>query len=235
MTENKFLIALTNSFKAFLETGSRSNEKLKILHSSISNDLIVLLGPEYVVKSLNIGDGKEGSIQGRYINKNVDIVILHNSNVVAGIGVKFVMQNYSQNSNNYFENMLGETANIRSKNIPYFQIFVIPEKMPYYKNSGQWDKWEEFSLHNSKKYLILSQDNIDNYLHTPTKTLLYVVKFPDIDVDIETKEDYFNYYKNYQNLFIEKSFRDFGVFGTSLIHNDYVVYMKKITNYIKSI
>jgi hypothetical protein len=235
MTENKFLIALTNSFKAFLETGSRSNEKVKILHSSISNDLIVLLGPEYVVKSLNIGDGKEGSIQGRYINKNVDIVILHNSNVVAGIGVKFVMQNYSQNSNNYFENMLGETANIRSKNIPYFQIFVIPEKMPYYKNSGQWDKWEEFSLHNSKKYLILSQDNIDNYLHTPTKTLLYVVKFPDIDVDIETKEDYFNYYKNYQNLFIEKSFRDFGVFGTSLIHNDYVVYMKKITNYIKSI
>ena len=235
MTENKFLIALTNSFKAFLETGSRSNEKLKILHSSISNDLIVLLGPEYVVKSLNIGDGKEGSIQGRYINKNVDIVILHNSNVVAGIGVKFVMQNYSQNSNNYFENMLGETANIRSKNIPYFQIFVIPEKMPYYKNSGQWDKWEEFSLHNSKKYLILSQDNIDNYLHTPTKTLLYVVKFPDIDVDIETKEDYFNYYKNYQNLFIEKSFRDFGVFGTSLIHNDYVVNMKKITNYIKSI
>lgn len=235
MTENKFLIALTNSFKAFLETGSRSNEKLKILHSSISNDLIVLLGPEYVVKSLNIGDGKEGSIQGRYINKNVDIVILHNSNVVAGIGVKFVMQNYSQNSNNYFENMLGETANIRSKNIPYFQIFVIPEKMPYYKSSGQWDKWEEFSLHNSKKYLILSQDNIDNYLHTPTKTLLYVVKFPDIDVDIETKEDYFNYYKNYQNLFIEKSFRDFGVFGTSLIHNDYVVYMKKISNYIKSI
>ena len=131
--------------------------------------------------------------------------------------------------------MLGETANIRSKNIPYFQIFVIPEKMPYYKSSGQWDKWEEFSLHNSKKYLILSQDNIDNYLHTPTKTLLYVVKFPDIDVDIETKEDYFNYYKNYQNLFIEKSFRDFGVFGTSLIHNDYVVYMKKISNYIKSI
>jgi hypothetical protein len=29
MTENNFLIALTNSFKAFLETGSRSNEKLK--------------------------------------------------------------------------------------------------------------------------------------------------------------------------------------------------------------
>jgi len=47
-----------NSFKAFLETGSRSNAKLKILHSSISNDLINLLGQDYVVKSLNIGDAK---------------------------------------------------------------------------------------------------------------------------------------------------------------------------------
>jgi hypothetical protein len=43
------------------------------------------------------------------------------------------MQNYSQNSNNYFENMLGETANIRSSNIPYFQIFIIPDEIPYYK------------------------------------------------------------------------------------------------------
>jgi len=235
MTENNFLIALTNSFKAFLETGSRSNEKLKILHSSISKDLINLLGPDYVVKSLNVGDGKEGSIQGRYINKNVDIVVLQNSNVVAGIGIKFVMQNYSQNSNNYFENMLGETANIRSENIPYFQIFVIPEKMPYYKSSGQWDKWEEFSLHNSKKYLILSKDNIDNFLHTPTKTLLYVVKLPEINIAIRTKEEYYDYYKNYQNLKIEKSTRDYGNFSSSVIHNDYVVYMKKISNYIKSI
>jgi len=235
MTENNFLIALTNSFKAFLETGSRSNEKLKILHSSISKDLINLLGPDYVVKSLNVGDGKEGSIQGRYINKNVDIVVLQNSNVVAGIGIKFVMQNYSQNSNNYFENMLGETANIRSENIPYFQIFVIPEKMPYYKSSGQWDKWEEFSLHNSKKYLILSKDNIDNFLHTPTKTLLYVVKLPEINIAIRTKEEYCDYYKNYQNLKIEKSTRDYGNFSSSVIHNDYVVYMKKISNYIKSI
>lgn len=235
MTENKFLIALTNSFKAFHETGSRSNEKLKILHSSISKDLINLLGPSYVVNSLNIGDGKEGTIQGRNINKNVDIVILHNGNVVAGIGVKFVMQNYSQNSNNYFENMLGETANIRSKNIPYFQIFVIPEKMPYYKSNGQLDKWEEFSIHNSKKYLILSNDNIDNFLHTPTKTLFYVVKFPEIYITIKTKYEYYDYYRNHQNLKIEKSSRDYGNFSNSVIHNDYVNYMNKISNYIKSI
>jgi len=235
MTENNFLNALTNSFHAFIDTGSRSNKKLRILHSSISNDLINLLGPDYSVKSLNIGDGKEGKIEGRYINKNVDIVILQNEIVLAGIGVKFVMQNYSQNSNNYFENMLGETVNIRSNNIPYFQIFVIPEKMPYYKSNGQWDRWEEFSLHNSKKYMILSQDNIDNFLHTPTKTLLYIVKFPEINIAIQTKDEYYDYYRNYQNLKIEKSTREYGTFSNSVIHNDYVNYMNKISSYIKSI
>ncbi|MBL7980078.1 MAG: hypothetical protein JNN12_17200 [Bacteroidetes Order II. Incertae sedis bacterium] len=235
MNENNFLNALTNSFKAFLETGSRSNEKLKILHSFISKDIINIIGTDYIVKSLNIGDGKEGSIQGRYINKNVDIVILQKNKVIAGIGVKFVMQNYSQNSNNYFENMLGETANIRSNNIPYFQIFVIPEKMPYYKSSGQWDKWEEFSLHNSKKYNILSEDNVDNFLHTPTKTLLYVVKLPEINFAISTKDEYYDFYRNYQNLRIEKSTRNYGSFSNSVIHNDYVSYINKICNYIKSI
>lgn len=235
MTENNLLIALTNSFKQFLKTGSRSNKKLKVLHSSISRDLIHSLGSDYVVKSLDIGDGKEGSIQGRYINKNVDIVILHSGKVVAGIGVKFVMQNYSQNSNNYFENMLGETANIRSINIPYFQIFVVPEKMPYYKNNGQLSKWEEFSLHNSKKYLYLSNDNIDNFLHTPTKTLLYVIKFPDINIPIYTKNQYYDFYGNMKALKIEKSEKYYGEFGNTVIYNNYVDYINKVVSYIKFI
>ena len=34
------------------------------------------------------------------------------------------MQNYSQNSVNYFENMLGETANIRSNNKTYIEKII---------------------------------------------------------------------------------------------------------------
>ena len=107
--------------------------------------------------------------------------------------------------------------------------------MPYYKSNGQWAKWEEFSLHNSKKYLILSQDNTDNFLHTPTKTLLYVVKFPEINIAIRTKDEYYDFYRNHQNFKIEKSTREYGTFSNSVIHNDYVTYMSKIANYIKSI
>ena len=138
MDNQEFLKVISNSFRAFLETGSRSNEKLKILHGAISRDLLQRLGAEYKISSLGISNGKEGNIEGRYIDKKVDITIIHRTQTVAGVGVKFVMQNYSQNSNNYFENMLGETANIRCSNIPYFQIFIIPEKLPYYKKMGNF-------------------------------------------------------------------------------------------------
>lgn len=73
---------------------------------------------------------------------------------VAGLAVKFVMQNYSQNSNNYFENMLGETANIRCGNCPYFQIFIILDKLPYYQRSGELSRWETFTAHNAENMLL---------------------------------------------------------------------------------
>lgn len=80
--------------------------------------------------------------------------------------------------------MLGETANIRCANIPYFQIFIIPDKLPYYKNDGTIQKWEEFSVHNSAKYLTLSKDDIQTSVHTPTKTLLFVVHLPEIKEEV---------------------------------------------------
>lgn len=188
MDNHEFLAVVGDSFKKFLETGSRSNEKLKILHGAIAKDLKKRLGNEYWVQSLGVGDGKEMKIDGRYIDKAVDITILKKDKPIAGIGVKFVMQNYSQNSNNYFENMLGETANIRCANIPYFQIFIIPDKLPYYKNDGTFQKWEEFSSHNSAKYLTLSKDDIQTSIHTPTKTLLFVIHLPEIKKDCKRQK-----------------------------------------------
>ena len=44
-------------------------------------------------------------IFGRYYPKNVDITINYKGKAIAGYAVKFAMRNYSQNSNNYFENM----------------------------------------------------------------------------------------------------------------------------------
>lgn len=235
MDNHEFLAVVGDSFKKFLETGSRSNEKLKILHGAIAKDLKKRLGNEYWVQSLGVGDGKEMKIDGRYIDKAVDITILKKDKPIAGIGVKFVMQNYSQNSNNYFENMLGETANIRCANIPYFQIFIIPDKLPYYKNDGTFQKWEEFSSHNSAKYLTLSKDDIQTSIHTPTKTLLFVIHLPEIKKDVKDKKEYVTYYSNVDDMCVRESQFQYGNFSSAVIYNDYEDFASKVVHYIQFI
>lgn len=233
MDNREFLKVIGDSFKKFLETGSRSNEKLKILHGAIAKDLKKRLGKEYSIQSLGFGDGKETKIGGHYIEKAVDITILKDGEPKAGIGVKFVMQNYSQNSNNYFENMLGETANIRCASIPYFQIFIIPDKLPYYKNDGTFQKWEEFTVHNSEKYLTLSRDNIQTSIHTPTKTLLFVIHLPDVKGNVRDRKDYVNYYSNCDDMCVSESQEQYGHFSSAVIYNDYDVFASKVSHYIK--
>lgn len=190
MNNQQFLDVLKHTYIAFLNTNSRSNAKLKILHGAIADDLSQRLNNTYQIKSLGYGSCAEHKIQGRYINKTVDITILKDNKPIAGIGVKFVMQNYAQNANNYFENMLGETANIRSNQIPYFQIFIIPNQLPYYKNNGDFSKWEKFNNAHFNKYALLSFDNTEHWAHTPNKTLLYTIDLPPMTLPSnKTKHD----------------------------------------------
>ena len=176
LNNGEFLEVLKKSFLVYLKTGARSNEKLKVLHGAISADINNRLNDrKYVVSSLGYGIGKEKTIDGRYINKAVDITISESGKAIAGIAVKFVMSNYSQNSNNYFENMLGETANIRAAQIPYFQIFIIPDRLPYFDKKRNITKWETITEHNLEKYIKLSNDNVDSFMHTPNKTLVFII------------------------------------------------------------
>lgn len=235
MNDAQFLETLSKSFQAFLTTHSRSNAKLKILHGAIAEHIKKQLGDEYNIQSLGFQDGKEGKIKGRYMDKNVDILIEKEGNPIAGIGVKFIMQNYSQNSNNYFENMLGETANIRANEIAYFQILIIPDKIPYYSSGGKFQKWETFSIHNSQKYRILSNDDSAKYYHTPNKTLLYVVNLPNIDIAINNKQEYCDYYNNLPQININKTAINYGTFNKWVTFNEYEIFINKICYCIKSI
>lgn len=235
MNNTDFLNIIKVSFQRFLTTGSRSNEKLKILHGAIAQDLSERLGNTFEVKSLGFGNGKEGKIKGRYIDKNVDIVVVQEDNPIAGIGVKFIQQNYAQNSNNYFENMLGETANIRSKNIPYFQIFIIPSKMPYYKSNGEFSKWETFNSHHIEKYRILSLDDTTMYLHTPDKMLIYVLDIEEMTDIITDKENYISYYSDTKKMKINTTNIDNITFDRGVILNNYEQFIEKVKHRILSV
>lgn len=240
LTNQEFLNAVLNSFNRFIDSGtSRSTDKLKPLHGAIARDIASRLGTDFIIKSQGYGDDKEAKIDGRYVDKAVDITVLQRSTgkPVAGIAVKFVMQNYSQNSNNYFENMLGETANIRAAKCPYFQLFIIPDKLPYYSNGGAFKHWEEFSDHNMAKYITLSSDNIQEFLHTPDKTLIYVIHInPEMDDSIfQEKDDYLSFYVEHKPC-LSLTTHDYHLpQGGSVILNDYETFMEKVYHTIKAI
>ena len=237
MTNESFINVISNSFSAFLEKGtSRSTDKLKPLHGKIAEDIANIMGKEYKVFSQGYGDDKEKEINGRYYDKKVDITIAYKNKIVAGIGVKFVQQNYAQNSNNYFENMLGETANIRTNKIPYFQIFIISDTLPYYDKDKKITKYEEFTSHNAKKYEFLSNDNTEVYYHTPNKTLIYVIHLPLPTLQKsrpQNRDEYISYYKE-NDFKIELSKHEFS-FGDTVILNDYETFREKLYHTIKSL
>ena len=134
------------------------------------------LGSEYSIKSLGIGDDKEEKIAGQYYAKRVDIAVIRGNKPIAAIGLKFVTSNYKQNNVNYFENMLGETANLRRKNYRYAQVIIIRKEMPYKLKSGKTTKIECISEKNLLKYLQLIKDK--DYPHRPDLMSIAIVDFP---------------------------------------------------------
>lgn len=185
-----------------------------------------MLGEDFSIVAQGYGCGKEGIISGRYMDKKVDVIVYHGEEVAAGIEVKFIMQNYSQNSNNYFESMLGETANIRSEGYPLFQVVIILDRLPYYDRAGKVKKWETFTDANVKKYISLSEDKPAKYFHTPDKTLIYIVHIPECGA----VQDRNSYMEHYRHTFtpVTVSGNDYVGFGSFVILNDYVSFTWKV-------
>lgn len=237
MTNEEFLKIVKESFAAYLNVGtSTSTAKLKSLHGQIAKDLKEKLGDDFTIHSQGYGNDKELCIDGRYYSKKVDITINYKNKPVAGFAIKFVMRNYSQNSNNYFENMLGETANLRANSIPYFQIFIIFDKVPYYKTGGEFSRYDVISVHNLNKYLKLSNDDPSIYYHTPDKTLVVLITLKEKTQNhcFVNEMDYANYYRSViddTDLMVYSSkIRD--SFGNSVILNNYENFIKRTTDLI---
>jgi hypothetical protein len=98
------------------------------------------------------------------------------------VGIKFVMSNYKQNANNYFENMLGETANIQAVGeLPYAQFIIFRRETPYYQKDIKTPvKIEIINDKDIVKYINLVFDR--RHAHRPD----YLgILFVDID---ETKD-----------------------------------------------
>ncbi len=180
--ESEFLESISESFIKYKEFGARSSKKLIPLHKYVTNRLKDIFGDLYEYHFMD-EDTKEFKVDGKYYSKDVDIAIVKDKKVVFCVGIKFITSNYKQNANNYFEGMMGETANIQANQIPYAHLIVMRYKTPYYKknNSKIVSKIEIINQKDIQKYLNLIYDTPQ--AHRPNGLCLFLT---DIDEKINS-------------------------------------------------
>ena len=99
------------------------------------------------------------------------------------VSFKFVSSNYSQNSNNYFENLLGECFNIQANGIPFCHILVMRDKIPYYNSEGDYKKPKNLKDHHLSKYFNILQLEGD-YESVPKKICINIIEISVKDNDV---------------------------------------------------
>lgn len=89
--------------------------------------------------------------------------------------------------------------------------------------------------HNLNKYIKLSNDNIDTYLHTPNKTLGIYRTYSDKNIcsKISNRQNYIDYYSN-NDFDMTISTLNFD-FGNTIVYNDYEKFIQKVVYAIKSL
>lgn len=160
----KFIESVTESFENYTKFGKRSSRKVSPIHNYLADVLNQIFGDSYEVFCMD--RNREFKVTGKYYNKNVDITVTKNGSPVFCLGVKFITSNYKQNANNYFESMLGETANVQAvHNVPYAHLIIFRKKTPYFDSNGNIKKMEILSDSDMRKYIKLMFDL--NHLHKP--------------------------------------------------------------------
>ncbi|MDR3232796.1 MAG: hypothetical protein LBT46_03885 [Planctomycetaceae bacterium] len=160
-TESAFVAAVEESFRQYQIRGARSTKKLKPIHKYFAEIMQEIWGSNFTVHYLGTST-KELTVEGKYYPKDIDVTITQYGKPVFCLGIKFVTSNYKQNANNYFENMMGETANIQALGrLPYAQLIILRRETPYYKKNETKhpSKIEVVNNKDIQKYLNLVFDN----------------------------------------------------------------------------
>ena len=155
----RLLSSVQEAYTRYVKYGSRSNQKIKALHGWVIAELKTVLGDGYQIAGLDDFGGKESKVQGRYHSKNVDVSISRSGMTLGVVSVKFVMTNYKQNKYNYFEQQLGETANLRSNDIVFGHIMLRTHPTPYLGKEGQNKRDEPVDDQQIDLYIKLADDH----------------------------------------------------------------------------
>jgi hypothetical protein len=177
--EVEFLNTIKKSSDVYFCNGSRSSKRVDILHNYIQFELEKVLGDNFIVKT----EYKVSSSNSSG-NKKCDIVVLSKEycKVIAIFPLKFIMGNYKQNKNNYYENITGELSHLKwsNKDVKICPINIILSNIPYKNNKNKVIKTEKITYENSFQiYEDLVSRGLCDFI------LNYIVINDDIDLDQE--------------------------------------------------
>ena len=171
--EQRFLAAMQESYRMVVRHGTRSTAKTRVLHGWVQDELRRELGDEYDFTGQSPDSAQEAGVAGMYYDKNVDVLIARDGEELGVVSVKFVISNYWQNSVNYLEQQIGETANLRRRNIVYGNLFCVTNPIPYKNRAGDIVRLESIRDHDIQRYARLRADH--EHIHAPQEMAIGVV------------------------------------------------------------
>ena len=154
------LKALRESYSITKAIGSRSSKRLWPLHGWLKIELEKLLtDPRWKITAKISEKTKEIKVEGRYYGKKVDVGIDFEGETIGVVSIKYIMSSYGKNAINYFEQQLGETANLRKQNIVYGNIFIVTNPIPVLESGGVFKNWETLREQGLRRYVHLRSDS----------------------------------------------------------------------------
>lgn len=169
----RFLAAMQESYRMVQRHGVRSNQKTRVLHGWVQEELGRELGADYAFTGQSPDSSREANVGGMYYDKNVDVLIARDGQELGVVSIKFVISNYWQNSINYFEQQIGETANLRRRNIVYGNLFCVTNPIPYKNRAGDITRLETIREHDIQRYARLRADH--EHIHAPDEMAIGIV------------------------------------------------------------
>ncbi|MBC7330276.1 hypothetical protein H5T88_07965 [bacterium] len=199
-----FYNAIKESYFKYLLFGDRSEEKLKPLHAWVGNTIKMVIPDLYDVYFLN---GKEVQTEGEYYTKIIDVAIVRKEvkvikrrvgfksvfyipEIEMAVSIKFITSNFKQNANNYFENLLGECANLRARGIKFGHFVVFRDKIPYFERGGKIRNWEILNDDDINKYIKLFQAR-EKFFHAPNLIGIEIININPIVEEAYNKKPKF--------------------------------------------
>lgn len=159
MFESKeFITNLYETYKLYMENGSRSSKKVDYFHNFIKTKLENVFsdsGKYSIVLEKNIPSITASGF------KKCDVVVYKETKPYIVFPVKLVMTNYKQNKNNSWENLTGEVLHLKLANpmLNIVPINIYMDKTPYLKSNKIISKFENITYDDIKHYDILKSQN----------------------------------------------------------------------------